>query len=51
MPEDAEGGMAVDNNAPIYSNLGDAEQGQAADENEYGDGDGDGDDDGGYGED
>lgn len=49
MPEDAEGGMAVDNNAPIYSNLGDAEQGQAADENEYGDGDGD--DDGGYGED
>ena len=53
MPECTEGAMDVDNNAPnIYSNMGDAEQGHAAEENDYGDGDGDGDgDDGGYGED
>lgn len=52
VPEYREDAMDVDNNASIYNNMGDAGQGQAADDNDYGDGDGEGDaDDGGYGED
>lgn len=51
--KERESNMDVDNNAPIYSHQGDAEQGiaQAADENDYGDGDDGEGDDGGYGED